>query len=425
MGSLWRTWVAIDGYEDSTITGMTRRFVDPFSPNRPVDDPDRFAGRRDQVDEVVDALYQLHNGNPRHCIITGDRGIGKSSLLLQARLLSQGDNRLAERLGLELGVSEFQFGTAWHDADRGQKLRDVVAGLARETESWLKTLLGRLNFKLSIFHTLEISRKETDDATVADLAHSFADDCTQAGERLRAEGYRGLIFFIDELDRVDPESGVASFFKLATERLARDGIEDVAFFAAGITGAIQKLEEDHASIVRVFRDIPIPRWTLQEADELLRGGFEEVGVSYEPQIVEHGHKLSGGFPEPLHLIGSEILSVDEDGHLTLEDLEEAKKTIVTDVRRNKLESLLRSAGSGKYQQILKAMAEYGGPNVPLKHISTHLNQEQSQYSANMGTLIERGILTKPDVGVYSFADPLLKEYIREFGIISVDVQEAS
>lgn len=60
---------------------MAKRFIDPFFPNHPVDDPDRFAGRNVQVEEVIDSLFQIKNSNPKHSIITGDRGIGKSSLL--------------------------------------------------------------------------------------------------------------------------------------------------------------------------------------------------------------------------------------------------------------------------------------------------------------------------------------------------------
>ena len=49
---------------------MPKRFVDPFFPNRPVDDPDRFSGREDYVEEVVDALFQTVNENPVHPLIT-------------------------------------------------------------------------------------------------------------------------------------------------------------------------------------------------------------------------------------------------------------------------------------------------------------------------------------------------------------------
>jgi formylglycine-generating enzyme required for sulfatase activity len=67
----------------------------------------RFAGRQTQVDEAIDSLYQIANGNPKHTIITGDRGIGKSSLLLQTRLVAQGNNRLPKRLGVDIGCDAY------------------------------------------------------------------------------------------------------------------------------------------------------------------------------------------------------------------------------------------------------------------------------------------------------------------------------
>ncbi len=95
---------------------MRDRFIDPFFPSRPVKDPDRFAGRSSQVDEVIDSLYQIANGNPKHSIITGDRGIGKSSMLVQTRGVAEGDNRLPNRLKIHLGVPSHDFLCAWHDA---------------------------------------------------------------------------------------------------------------------------------------------------------------------------------------------------------------------------------------------------------------------------------------------------------------------
>jgi ABC-type lipoprotein export system ATPase subunit len=68
---------------------MTDRCVDPFSADHPLTDPDRFAGRRAQVDAVADSLFQTANGIGRHTIVTGDRGIGKSSLLSQAANLAK------------------------------------------------------------------------------------------------------------------------------------------------------------------------------------------------------------------------------------------------------------------------------------------------------------------------------------------------
>lgn len=223
--------------------------------------------------------------------------------------------------------------------------------------------------------------------------------------------------FFDELDRVRPDSGVATFFKLSAEKLSRDKVKNIAFFAAGITGAIQNLEEEHASIYRTFKDVPLPKLQESEADEILKTGFNAVKCTYDAEVIKSVFRLSAGYPEPVHLLGSQLLKSDSDNHLDSNDFENAKNEVIETLRKNKLASSLQAAGSGKYQEILRAMAKFEGANVPLSYISNEIGYEQNQYSANMGNLVKRDIISQVDRGVYSFIDPLLKEYISRFGVI--------
>ncbi|WP_198597018.1 ATP-binding protein [Vibrio splendidus] len=97
---------------------MKQRYVDPFTPEIPIDAWERFSGRQKEVDSVIDSLFQLANQSPKHTIITGDRGIGKSSLLTQVTQLAQGDDGLANKLSLKLGVESHDFICAWHDCTK-------------------------------------------------------------------------------------------------------------------------------------------------------------------------------------------------------------------------------------------------------------------------------------------------------------------
>lgn len=395
-----------------------KRFKDPFFPNRPVDDPNRFSGRETQVDEVVDSLYQTTNDNPKHTIITGDRGMGKSSLLLQTKLLATGDNRLAEKLKIDLGVEQYDYIVAWHDANYDQSAEHIVHGLLRELESSIKKFLGKFNLELDVYG-FKVNGKDEREKTITDVVNYFCEKLEKSYRAVNESKNHGIILFIDELDRVKPDSGIATFFKLCTEKLNREGMKKISFFCAGITGAVQKLEEDHASIFRTFRDVPIPRLTLEETSTILTAGFEKAEFTFEPEVLSCVYNLAVGFPEPVHILGSEMLSVSEDEHLTEEDFENAKIKVVTDVRRNKLRSLLQRAGYGKYQQILEAMASYDGAYVPLDYISKYIGYDQNQFSTNISNLIDRDTITRVDKGVYTFVDPLLKEYIRNFGVLNI------
>lgn len=54
--------------------------VNPFRPNSPVA-PGMFVGRLPQVEALEEALLQTRTGRPKNFMITGERGIGKTSLL--------------------------------------------------------------------------------------------------------------------------------------------------------------------------------------------------------------------------------------------------------------------------------------------------------------------------------------------------------
>ena len=66
------------------------------------------------------------------------------------------------------------------------------------------------------------------------------------------------------------------------------------------------------------------------------------------------------------------------------------------------------------------MASHDKKIVPLEFIAKSIGQEQSQFSTNMATLVDREIIFKPWTGYYAFTDPMLKEYIKVNGVLALD-----
>lgn len=402
---------------------MKKRYVDPFSPDLPIDDPNKFSGRAKEVDSIVDSLFQLLNENPVHTIITGDRGIGKSSLLVQVKKISEGDNVLPDKLQLDKGVDRYNFTIAWHDCATDQKPVDLAAGILEQLQNKFSKIWDKFNLELDIAGFVKISERDNSISSITSVVNHFCTQVKKAAAKANEKKSNGIILFFDELDRVNSPSGIATFFKLSAERLSRDGVKNVAFFSAGITGAIQNLEEEHGSIYRTFKDVPLPRLEEIEVNDILDKGFTQVQCTYDKSVVKDIYKISAGYPEPVHLLGSQMLKVDSDNKIDHKDFLEAKKQTVESLRRNKLASLLKKAGSGKYQKVLEAMASYHSLNVPLSYISGKIGYEQNQYSTNMSNLLKRNIITAIDRGIYSFTDPLLKEYIARFGVIDTGDDE--
>ncbi|WP_053978178.1 AAA family ATPase [Mangrovimonas xylaniphaga] len=396
---------------------MKKRFVDPFFPNRPVDDPNRFEGRKTKVDEIIDAFFQTSNSNPSHSIITGERGIGKSSLLFQSSLLAAGNQALANKFNFPSEETKFNFHTAWVDCVSEQSLENLIEAILDELQSSLKKHVKGWNLEIDIAGFVKLSKKEEKEKSILNLVNQFVKEIETVYKELIKKGKDGLIIFIDEIDRLDPSIGIATFLKLSTEKMSREGLKKVIFFCAGIKGAVQKMGTEHASILRTLKDIPINRFDDEELKDILKDGFMKVGATYDAKVLDKCAAFSSGFPEPTHLIGSEILTVSDDDHLDEEDFEKAKKKVVTEVRKNSLETKLKGAGSGKYQLILEAMAQCESENVQNDFISKKIGYPQNEYSTNLSNLVENDIIYKVNRGIYAFVDPLLKEYIKNFGVI--------
>jgi len=92
----------------------------PFNPNQPID-PDYFEGRWDEIKKVMGALVQTLNHKTQHLLVTGERGIGKTSLAIYARHVAAQPNAILR--------TNFRFAAAYYTVEKGQSLVDVCQGL--------------------------------------------------------------------------------------------------------------------------------------------------------------------------------------------------------------------------------------------------------------------------------------------------------
>jgi hypothetical protein len=97
----------------------------PFRPNEIVH-PGMFAGRYDELVALEKTLFQTKHGNPTHFLIDGERGIGKSSLLLNLNWVSTGD---ISPLGRQ---QRFNFITVSVCLDSGHTYADIVRAVGTE-----------------------------------------------------------------------------------------------------------------------------------------------------------------------------------------------------------------------------------------------------------------------------------------------------
>lgn len=69
--------------------------LNPFKPNSPVS-TGMFAGRLNEIKILENALFQTKSGNPCSILVTGERGIGKSSLMMVLKDFAVGNYETLE-----------------------------------------------------------------------------------------------------------------------------------------------------------------------------------------------------------------------------------------------------------------------------------------------------------------------------------------
>ena len=281
--------------------------INPFKPNSPAP-VGMFAGRADELKLLEGGLNQTKHGEPANFLITGDRGIGKSSLLLFLDAIAKVDVK-----GLDGG----QFNFVVINLSISDKmnlltfLKIVENNVRREigkTEVARKFLTDTWSFvqRLRVMDSgIERSEKEQDEEVVLDeFASSLADTCNRIVKPINdGENKKdGILFIVDEADNAIAELRLGYFIKTVTEDLQKKNCNNVMFVVTGLPETIQKLKASHESSVRAFHPVKIKELLPNDRKWIVDLGIKKANdinldkTSVTEDAKEQISSLSEGYP---------------------------------------------------------------------------------------------------------------------------------
>jgi len=243
-----------------------------FSPAAPIDEKALFAGRTEQLRDVIDAINQ----RGQHAIIFGERGVGKTSLanVLSDFLEAAGEQILAPHVNCD-GTDDFS--TLWRKIFSEIEISRQVRGIG---------------------FTGETSREF---ATVAqDLPEEITPDIVR--RTLTALGARSLlIVIIDEFDRL-PNGKISRLFADSVKTLSDHSVP-ATLVLVGVADTVNELIQEHQSVERALVQVRMPRMSRDELHEIVDNGVSRVEMTIEPDALEYVSLLSQGLPHYTHLLG--------------------------------------------------------------------------------------------------------------------------
>jgi len=339
--------------------------ANPFTPNAPID-PTYFAGRIDEVLRVQAALNQTRHGNTQHILLTGERGIGKTSLGLYARYIAQRPNELLK--------TDFQYVTAYYTVEREQSLVDVCRGLttkllqnveqglAKKCTERLKKL--KLHFAV---HVPGVGEIKVDPAelpeTQARLYADFEKAIEEAWDELKTS-YNGILLVVDEIHNLKTFEGIGSFFKVVSEAWAVDGYRNAMFAVIGLPNVPANISKDDPSAPRIFSYVELKRMTTEECLNIVRNCIATSTKSIRDDAALAIATQSGGFPYFLHQLGYDAFEKDSDGAIDMKDVNNGLASSLLQFERMFFGDLYKSVEGKQKQKIVDQLANcYSAPRT--------------------------------------------------------------
>ena len=405
-----------------------------FFPSKEITNPEFFAGRKDEIKDSIHAL-----SDPGSFIsFYGLRGVGKSSVVNQVKLIAEGNVQLPKRLKIERYIPSngFNYLTILTNCDSfTQTVSDLLKRIlfgdnnSPSLLSYTKTGDRKLEqiketYKASGGVGLMGLKLEAGSQEERSYSSYLSDDLIQQFKLVLGtvqkdnQDKSGILILIDEFDVLKDKTGFSSIIKTCSNDFVKFGV-------SGIANTLTELISDHSSIGRQLHSISIKKMNPEEMHGIIKRA--EVHIRNEIQfstdasnaIINHAE----GFPYFVHLLGKEAFYEAFENCQKTIDLKTIEvlrekicsgrlKTIYEDIYHNSVKS------SPQRELILKLFAEDETNEIFSEKVYADAKDlgvsNPSQLMRELTTPQDGslGVLTKVREQYYRFTDPVFKVYAR-------------
>jgi hypothetical protein len=258
-------------------------------------------------------------------VISGERGIGKSSLLYYLKILATGrittlDEQTLRFLVLDI---ELQPSTTY-----GELIKKVGAEFGRVLSSHEKAreLLKSVWEFVTRWQAFGVSykapeKKESPPELLEDLTHTISEVLVRLGSETD-----GLVILIDEADKPPADTHLGQFVKLLTQGVTKRGAGKFLIGLAGLPTLTRKLRISHESSLRVFQFLELLPLQPSERVDVIRKGLADAKTNNEIEVTITGGAeqliagLSEGYPHFIQQFAYSAFDGDKDNIIDEKDV---------------------------------------------------------------------------------------------------------
>lgn len=289
------------------------------------------------------------HGRLETVFMTGERGIGKSSLASFVRFIADRDDQI-------LGLHTFLGGVTSLE----EMVRRVFERLVKESvgNGWfdkVKEFFGNNVHRVGLFDVSVEFRAPGED--LRQLVRNFASALGNLMKRLEGEK-KALFLTLDDINGLASSSEFADWLKSLVDEIAtsREPLP-ICLALVGLEERRQSLIGLNPSLARVFDIVDIRAWEEEETRDFYQTAFAKVDVGIDNDALKSLVRFTGGLPVLAHEIGEAVFKIDDDNLIGRDDALQGIITAADIVGRKHLEpQVFRAIRSERYRTILRIIA---------------------------------------------------------------------
>lgn len=351
--------------------------------------PKCLVGREKLINELTEGLKQEPGTRERANLILGQRGSGKTVLLLELA-------EIAKEMGLIVASPTIV---------SSDMLGRIVEKLQDEGEAFLKkkkvkltgTTFGVLGFSAG----LQFSREDNETKS---FSYKLMKICKALGKY-----DKGVLILIDELQANDND---LKQLIIAYQEIVGEG-GNICIAMAGLPGAVSSTLNDHVlTFLNRANKIKLSPLHDYDIDRYYADSFAKLGVKISVEQRRKAVNITEGSPYLMQLTGHYLTKyADEKGNISQEDYEYALEKAVSDYKNDICQTALNSF-SDKDIEFLQAMA-VDDDDSGIADVAKRMGVGSDYAQLYKRRLIDGGVIEQPRRGRVRFAVPYLKEHLIE------------
>ena len=388
---------------------LNNKLTSPFTPGSPVP-YELFVGRKEKIKELIRYVDQSLSGKQENVFLSGDRGIGKSSLASFLRYYVSTQKNI-------LGVHTF-LGRVSTLEEMVRYIFDQLLKVTKGQPSFedISKLFGKHIKEVGLFGiSLSFNPPEKD---LRELVRNFPEAIYNLLQKIKSQR-SGLFIILDDINGLVEKVEFANWYKSFVDEIATHYQNFPVFMMLiGLPEMRDVMAKLQPSLMRIFRVEDIEKLSNDEVQSFLSQAFEKVNIKVESDAMEYMVKYTSGLPLFMHEIGDATLWLDVDGIIdemdAIHGILEAAEKIGAKYLDPKVYRTIRSP---HYKSILRKLCELpASRNFRKKQIEKKLNANEKGVFHNFLRRIKQLGVIETDLeggpGSYRFVNEIYPIYIR-------------